>query len=68
MGIFSKITGVVLAPITIVEKTIDRTFDSGLYDEYCPIKPSDMLTCGITTVAKGIKKVAKEIDRAIDED
>lgn len=66
MGVFNTISKIALSPITAPSKLIDKAFDA----EDDDIRPSDILTGGISTVARGINKITKAMDEEIfsDED
>lgn len=64
MGFFNTITRVTLSPITAVAKVIDKCFDA----EDDDIRPSDFITGGISSAARVINEVTKEMDKCIFDD
>lgn len=61
MGFFSGITKIITAPVSVVSNAVKRACDEGFGVE-------DVLTGGLTKLAKGMQDTAKEIDEAFDED
>lgn len=64
MGFFNKISKIALSPITAAANVIDKSFDA----EDDDIRPSDFLTGGISSAARVINKVTKEMDKCISDD
>jgi hypothetical protein len=63
---FNKISKIVLSPITATAKVIDKAFDAEDED----VRPSDFLTFGVSSAARVVNKITKEMDNCItgDED
>jgi hypothetical protein len=61
---FNKISKIVLSPITATANVIDKAF--GAEDDH--VRPSDFLTGGVSTAARVINEITKEMDEHIIED
>lgn len=64
MGFFNKISRIALSPITATANVIDKCFDA----EHDDIRPSDFLLGGISSAARTINEVTKEMDKCISDD
>ena len=64
MGFFNQISKIAFSPITATAKIIDKSFDA----EDDDIRPSDFLTFGVSSTARVVNKITKEIDKSISGD